>query len=83
MDKALALADAVKQVVERLPVLWAVEQEPRVRRDVERGLRQAIVFQVHAPLAAQRVPAGGNLRSLAESNEQVSQSKAAKDGLPA
>ena len=38
LDKALALADAVEQVVERFPVLGAVKQEPRVRRDVERGL---------------------------------------------
>ena len=56
LDKALALANPVEQVIERFPVFGAVEQEPRVRRDVERRLGQAIVIQVHAILAAERVP---------------------------
>ena len=48
LDKALPLADAIQQVIERLAMFGAVEQEPRVRRDVERRFCQAIIVQVHA-----------------------------------
>ena len=38
LDKTLPLANAVKQVVERLAMPGTVEKEVRVRRDVERRL---------------------------------------------
>ena len=38
LHKALALADAVKQMVERLAMLPAVKKKARVRREVERRL---------------------------------------------
>ncbi len=56
LDKALALANAVEQVVECLAMLCAVEKEARVRRDVERRLLQSVKFQIHAALLAETVP---------------------------
>ena len=53
LDESLALADAVKQVIQRLAVLSAVEKKARVRREVERCLLQAIKLQIHAALLAQ------------------------------
>ena len=47
LDKTLALADAVKQMVERLAMFRAVKKKARVRRDVERRFRQPIIFQIH------------------------------------
>ena len=47
LHKSFALANAVKQMIERLTVLRAVKQKPRVRRDVERRLRQAIIVKIH------------------------------------
>ena len=55
LDEALALADAVKQMIDRLAMFRAVKQEARVRRDVERRLRQAVVIQIHARLSAKTV----------------------------
>ena len=42
LHEALALADAVEQVVERLAMLRAVKKEARVRRDVERRELQSV-----------------------------------------
>src|SRR5665213_536428 len=50
LHKALALADAIEQMIERLAMLGAVKQEARVRRDVERRLLQSIKLQIHARL---------------------------------
>ena len=56
LDKAFALANAVKQMVEGFAMLRAVKQEPRVRRDVERRLGQAVIVQIHAAISAITVP---------------------------
>ncbi len=53
LHKALALADAVEQMIERLAVLGAVKKEARVRRDVERRLLQSIKLQIHPELLAE------------------------------
>src|SRR5271163_2020009 len=53
LDKSLSLADSVKQMVEGLAMLAAVEKKARVRRDVERRLLQSVVFQIHAGLLAE------------------------------
>ncbi len=58
LDKALALADAVEQVIIRLAVLRAVKQEARVGRNIKRGFFQPVIIQVHAHFLAQKVPVG-------------------------
>src|ERR1039457_6562803 len=49
LHKALALADAVEQMVEGFAMLGAVEKKARVRRDVERRLLQAIKLKILSP----------------------------------
>ena len=56
LDETLALADAVKQMVERLAMFRAVEKKARVRRDVERRLFQSVKLQIHARFLAQSAP---------------------------
>ena len=58
LHEAFPLADAVKQMIERLAVFGAVKQKPRVRRDVERRLAQAVIVQVHDSLLAKNGPDG-------------------------
>ena len=48
LHKPLALANPVKQMVERLAMLGAEEQKPRVRSDRERRFGQLMIFQVLA-----------------------------------
>ena len=56
LHKAFALANAVKQVIEGFTMFRAVKQEPRVRRDVERRLGQAVIVKIHAEYSAGKVP---------------------------
>jgi hypothetical protein len=56
LHETLALADAVKQMVERLAMFGAMKKKTRVRRDVERHLLQSIKFQIHARFLAQSMP---------------------------
>ena len=56
LHESLPLADSIKQMIECLAMLWAIEQKARVRRDVERWLTQAIVFQVHIVFLAKMMP---------------------------
>ena len=58
LHEALALADAVKQMIVRLTVPPALKQKTRIRREVERRLFQTIVFQIHAGFLAEIAPAG-------------------------
>jgi hypothetical protein len=58
LDEALAFADAVEQMIERLAMLGTVEKKARVRRDVERRLIQSVEFQIHERLVAEIRPAG-------------------------
>src|SRR5262249_40958669 len=53
---AFGLANAVEQMIERLAMFRAVKQKPRVRRYVERRLRQAVILKVHARFLAGKVP---------------------------
>ena len=48
LDKALALTNAVEQVVEGFAMARAVKQEARIWSDVERRFFQAVIFQIHA-----------------------------------
>jgi len=56
LHEALALADAVKQVIIRFAVSPAVKQKTRVRRKVERRQFQSIVFQIHTGFLAEIAP---------------------------
>ena len=56
LDETFPLANAVEQMIQRLAMLGTEVQEARVRRNVERRLRQAIVFQIHASDLAKSVP---------------------------
>src|SRR5216117_3204541 len=59
LDKALALANPVEEMIVSLPVLRAVKQKPWIRRNVERRLCQAVMFEIHVCLLlAERVPVG-------------------------
>src|SRR5439155_2375363 len=58
LDEAFALTNSVEQMVDGLSVFGAVEEEPRVRRDVERRFAQAIVVQIHDSLLAKTEPEG-------------------------
>ena len=48
LDEPLPLANAIEQMVERLAMLCAEKEKPRVRCEVKRRFLQAIVFQIHA-----------------------------------
>ena len=48
LDKALALANAVEQMVEGLAMLGAEKQEPRIGCNVKGRFLQPVIFQVHA-----------------------------------
>src|SRR5580765_6958437 len=56
LDEALALTNAVQQVVERLAMFGAIKQEPRVGSNVERRFGQAVIVQIHAENTAISVP---------------------------
>src|SRR5258708_5087017 len=60
LDETLGLADAEKDVVERLAVPIAEEQEARIGRDVERRLLEAVEGIVHgaAYIASGECPSG-------------------------
>ena len=48
LNKTLALANTVKEVIERLAVFRAEKQEARIGRNVKRRFLQPVVFQVHS-----------------------------------
>ena len=48
LDVPLPLANSVEQMVERLAMLCAEKEKPRVRCEVKRRFLQAIVFEIHA-----------------------------------
>src|SRR5258708_4408230 len=60
LDETLSLADAEQDVVERLAVPIAEEQEARIGRDVERRLLEAVEGIVHgaAYIASGECPSG-------------------------
>ena len=47
LDKAFALANAVKEMVERFAMLEAEEEKTGVRGDVKRRFFQTVILQIH------------------------------------
>jgi hypothetical protein len=47
LDKAFALANAVKQMIKRLAMLGAKKKEARIWRNIKRRLAQPVIFQIH------------------------------------
>jgi len=55
LHKAFALANTVEEMIEGFAMFRAVEQEARIRRDVERRDLQSIELKIHAGLFS-RIP---------------------------
>ena len=70
LDEAFSFANAVKQVIQRLAMFGAIKQEPRIWCNVKRRFGQAVVFQVHADVGAERVPRRGRLEIEDENEEE-------------
>src|SRR5690606_26943637 len=64
---AAALADAVQQVRERVPVAFAQKHEARVGRDRERWLAEPVVVEIHPGGSADESASG----ALAEDRRRV------------